>query len=79
MFIVVPACTGGKTMNDQSLTINQFCEAENLSRTTLYKLWREGRGPRWFLIGTSRRISAEARQRWRREREAEAEAASKAA
>jgi excisionase family DNA binding protein len=79
MFLVAPAYTGGKTMDDQTLTINQFCEAENLSRTTLYKLWREGRGPRWFLIGSSRRISAEARARWRHEREAEAEAASEAA
>jgi predicted DNA-binding transcriptional regulator AlpA len=66
-------------MDDQTLTINQFCAAENISRTTLYRLWRENRGPRWLLIGSSRRISAEARARWRREREEEAETASKVA
>jgi hypothetical protein len=38
-------------MNDESLTINEFCRAEKLSRAMLYKLWSEGRGPRFYRIG----------------------------
>jgi hypothetical protein len=59
-------------MSDESQTIKEFCAAEKLSRTMLYKLWAQGKGPRWFNIGTTRRISHEARQDWRRAREAEA-------
>lgn len=59
-------------MTDQSLTINQFCAAENISRAMLYKLWQQGQGPRFFYIGNQRRISHEARAEWRHEREADA-------
>jgi hypothetical protein len=55
---------------DQSYTINEFCAAERLSRAMLYKLWAEGKGPRWFNVGTHRRISHEARVAWRRQLEA---------
>jgi predicted DNA-binding transcriptional regulator AlpA len=34
---------------DRSLTVDEFCEAERMSRTQLYKRWKEGRGPRYFL------------------------------
>ena len=64
---------------DASLTIAEFCAAEKVSRSKLYLLWAEGKGPRWFNIGTNRRISHEARQEWRREREAEAAASVQAA
>jgi hypothetical protein len=57
---------------DPSLTVNQFCDAEKVSRAKLYQEWRAGRGPKYFLVGTHRRISAEARAEWRRQREAEA-------
>jgi hypothetical protein len=57
--------------NDRSFTITEFCEAERLSRSKLYLLWGEGKGPRTFTIGTKRLISAEARLEWRRAREAE--------
>lgn len=59
-------------MTDQSLTISEFCAAEKLSRSMLYKLWSEGKGPRFFNIGIHKRISSEARTEWRRQREAEA-------
>jgi hypothetical protein len=59
-------------INDQSLTINQFCAAENISRQTLYTLWARGKGPRYFRVGADRRISAEARREWREQLEAEA-------
>jgi hypothetical protein len=53
-------------LTDQSYTINEFCKAERICRTTLYKLWAEGKGPRFFLVGTHRRIFAEARAAWHR-------------
>jgi hypothetical protein len=62
-------------MHDPSLSIDQFCEAENISRSMLYKLWRQGNGPRWFNVGVARRISHDARIEWRRAREAEAASA----
>jgi hypothetical protein len=57
-------------VTDESLTINEFCAAEKLSRSMLYRAWKEGWGPHYFLVGTHRRISHEARIEWRREREA---------
>jgi hypothetical protein len=62
-------------MNDLSLTINEFCAAEKISRSQLYEDWKDGTGPDFFLVGSHRRISAEARERWRRKREAEARSA----
>ena len=61
-------------MTDETLTIDQFCRAEKISRDTLYKLWRQGKGPRWFRVGAYKRISHEARQEWRRGLETEAAA-----
>jgi hypothetical protein len=55
---------------DASYTINEFCAAEKISRAQLYKMWNADRGPRYFLIGSFRRISAEARAEWRRDLEA---------
>ena len=59
--------------DDPSYTIAEFCAAERMSRGKLYDLWNKGMGPRWFNIGSSRRISHEARIAWRRKLEAEAE------
>ena len=58
---------------DQSYTIAEFCQAERMSRAMLYKLWAQGKGPRFFYVGNSRRISHEARIEWRQRLEAEAE------
>jgi hypothetical protein len=65
-------------ITDASFTINQFCAAERISRTQLYKEWIAGRGPRFYLVGSHRRISHESRVEWRRRREAEVEQASAA-
>jgi hypothetical protein len=59
-------------VTDPSLTINQFCAAENISRATLYKLWAADKGPGYHCVGAHRRISAEARREWRQRLEAEA-------
>ena len=36
----------------------------------IYKLWSEGKGPRFYYVGTVRRISHEARLEWQRQLEA---------
>ena len=57
---------------ETSYTISEFCAAERISRSLLYRAWREGWGPRFHLVGTHKRISPEARREWRQEREAAA-------
>ena len=57
-------------MRDPSYTTDEFCEAERMSRSMVYKLWQQGQGPRFYLVGTVRRITEEARLEWQREREA---------
>ena len=59
--------------SEQSYKIDEFCAVERLSRAMLYKLWAQGKGPRWFQVGNRRHISHEARVEWRRKLEAEAE------
>ena len=61
-------------MTPQSHTIKSFCEAERISRSMLYQLWSAGKGPKFYNIGSTRRISEEARVEWRRALEAEAAA-----
>ena len=52
-------------------TVNDFCRAKRISRSLLYSLWRQGRGPRYFLAGARRRITEQPRQEWRQQLEAE--------
>jgi len=61
--------------DEPSHTIAEFCAVEKLSRSQLYKLWRQGKGPRFYKIGNRPRISPEARLEWRKSLEAEASAA----
>jgi hypothetical protein len=51
-------------INDPTYTPDEFCAAERLSRSALYKLWKEGRGPDYYLNGVSRRITHRARLAW---------------
>jgi hypothetical protein len=60
---------------DVSLTINEFCQAEKISRSMLYRAWSEGWGPKFYRVGVTRRITYRARLEWQREREAAAAAA----
>jgi hypothetical protein len=62
------------SVSDESLTINDFCQAEKISRSMLYKAWSEGWGPNFYRIGVTRRITHRARLEWQREREAVATA-----
>ena len=50
--------------------IPEFCLTHRLSRSSLYNLWRDGVGPRFFKLGASVRISREAAAAWRADREA---------
>ena len=61
--------------SDASLTIGEFCQAEKMSRSMLYRAWSEGWGPTFYWVGVTRRITYRARLRWQREREAAAAAA----
>jgi hypothetical protein len=49
---------------DQSYTPDTFAAAESISRAMLYKLWRQGKGPSFYLIGNRRRITEQARREW---------------
>jgi transposase-like protein len=60
-------------------TISEFCEAWRISRTQLYKQWREGIGPRFMRNGTKIIITHEAAVVWSHEREAATAAAEKVA
>jgi len=57
---------------DASLTIAEFCQAEKISRSMLYRAWSEGWGPKFYWVGVTRRITHRARLEWQREREAAA-------
>jgi hypothetical protein len=54
---------------EPSYTVDEFCAAERMSRSMIYKAWQEGWGPRFYLNGVSRRITHEARLEWQRQRE----------
>jgi|RhiMetdeSRZDD1v2_1073273.scaffolds.fasta_scaffold31341_13 hypothetical protein len=56
-------------INDPTLTVDEFCAAERISKAQLYLDWKKGQGPDYFMNGKCRRISHEARIRWRRARE----------
>ena len=57
-------------LSDVSLTIAEFCSAEKISRSMLYRAWTEGWGPKFYRVGVTRRITHRARMEWQREREA---------
>ena len=61
-------------ITDPSYTVDEFCAAERISRSMLYKAWAEGWGPNFYRVGVTRRITHRARLEWQRERETEAAA-----
>jgi hypothetical protein len=50
-------------------TFAEFCRAHRISRSKLYRLLREGRGPRVMAIDSHHRISREAAADWRHAQE----------
>lgn len=59
-------------MTKHALSVRDFCESHGICRATLYNLWRDGEGPRFFHVGRRRLITPEAAAEWRREMEAKA-------
>lgn len=58
-----------------TFTIEQFCEAHNLSRSRLYDLLKLGKGPTIMKVGHRTFISTEAAAEWRRRMEQPRQAA----
>jgi len=52
-------------MAEKSLSIEDFCEAEDICRMTFYNLKTRGEGPDVYYVGRSVRISPEAHRAWR--------------
>jgi hypothetical protein len=46
-------------------TLDEFCASHGLSKPMLYKLWKQGIGPKFMIIGSRRLISAESAAAWR--------------
>jgi hypothetical protein len=65
-----PRIRGPPEEQRAALTVDQFCLRYNISRSSLYEQWRAGVGPRFFRVGTAKRISVTSADDWVREREA---------
>jgi predicted DNA-binding transcriptional regulator AlpA len=50
-------------------SVDEFCRSYGLGRSTLYKLWKSGAGPRPMHVGRRTFISVEAAQEWQRRME----------
>lgn len=54
--------------NRTTYSVTEFCKAEGIGKSTLYDLWRIGKGPVYYRIGASetgpRRITEEDRRQW---------------
>jgi len=48
----------------EARTVEAFCKAFQISRSALYAAWAKGKGPRFFYVGTARRISRKAGEDW---------------
>lgn len=63
--------TAVPALDPAAYTVSTFCEGHHISRSYLYRLWSEGRGPRRTKLGRRTLISGEAAAAWRRQMEAE--------
>lgn len=54
---------------EPSYSISAFCAVEEMSRDKLYRLWRQGIGPAFYMCGNVRRISHRARLEWQKKME----------
>jgi hypothetical protein len=61
-----------------AFNVRQWCDRNSVSRTQLYRLWAEGRGPRFFWLGKERRISIESDIEWRAQMQADSDALAEA-
>jgi len=56
-------------MHKKSLSIPEFCEQENISKSLFYKLLKQGIAPRIMKVGRRTLISIEAATEWRNDME----------
>jgi len=56
-------------MQKNAMSISEFIISFPISRATLYKLWKQNLGPRFFHIGRRRLISLKAASDWVKELE----------
>lgn len=61
-------------MNERLSTVEEFLQRNRISKPTLYKLFREGKGPRVIRVGRRVFIAPEAEAEWRRSMEADGNA-----
>jgi hypothetical protein len=59
--------------HEPSYRIDEFCAAERISRVSLYQMWKEGRGPRFYYNGKRRIIPHSARIEYQQKKMAEAQ------
>jgi hypothetical protein len=68
---------GGPPIDDETsgaMTIPEFCTWARISRSTLYQLWEQRLGPKFFKAGVATRITRRAAKEWLIAREAAAAA-----
>jgi hypothetical protein len=53
---------------EPSISVDEFCEVENISRSAYYSMKRRGEGPDETHVGNRRTISPEAHRLWRKRR-----------
>jgi hypothetical protein len=53
---------------EPSISVSEFSEIENISRTAYYAMKKRGEGPDETHIGNRRTITPEAHRRWRKRR-----------
>jgi len=49
----------------QMYSMDEFCKSHSISRSTFYRLIREGNAPEYIKVGTKTLISIEAAEKWR--------------
>jgi hypothetical protein len=52
--------------DDRSLTIDEFCQLNHMSRTFYFRLRKQGNGPEEMRFGAHVRITPESNERWRK-------------
>jgi hypothetical protein len=57
---------GHRFVGEASKTIDEFCEAERISRAKYFKLRKDGRGPAELRLDSVVRITPQAHAAWRR-------------
>jgi predicted DNA-binding transcriptional regulator AlpA len=58
--------TTSNAIGREVFSVDEFCVAHSISRAFLYKLWRDGQGPRAMSVGSRKLISYESAAAWRR-------------